>query len=58
VAAALVSACDEAIRAQNIGIVAALVETHNTESAALFEKLGYRADIPVHYYRKLSHPDA
>ena len=58
VAAALVTACDDAIRAQGIEIVAALVEAYNTESAALFEKLGYRADVPVAYYRKLSRPDA
>ena len=58
VAAALVTTCDEAIRVQGIEIVAALVETPNTESARLFEKLGYRADVPVRYYRKLSHPDA
>ena len=58
VAVALVTACDEAIRAQGIEIVAALVETPNLESARLFEKLGYHADVPVCYYRKLSHPDA
>ena len=58
VAAALVRACDEAIRAQGIEIVAALVESHNLESANLLEKLGYRADVPVRYYRKLSHPEA
>jgi len=56
--AALVSACDAAIRARGIEIVCALVETGNTASASLFEKLGFRADVPVLYYRKPSHPGA
>ena len=58
VGAALVSACDAAIRAQGIEIVCALVETGNAASAALFEKLGFRADVPVLYYRKPRHPGA
>ena len=57
-ASALVKACDEAIRAEGIEIVAALVEEGNIASAKLLEKLGYRADVPVKYYRKLTHPDA
>jgi len=57
VAAALVRSCDRAIRAQGIGIVAALVEEENTASATLFAKLGYQADVPVTYFRKLDHPD-
>lgn len=57
VAAALVRSCDRAIRAQGIGIVAALVEEDNTASAALFAKLGYQADVPVKYFRKLDNPD-
>ncbi len=52
IAAALVTACDTAIRGHGIGIVAALVESDNTASAAFFEALGYRADVPVHYFRK------
>jgi len=58
VAAALVSTCDAAIRACGIEIVAALVETHNAASIALFERLGYHADVPVLYFRKLSQPGA
>ena len=57
VAAALVTSCDRAIRAQGIGIVSALVETENTASAVLFERLGYRSDVPVRYFRRLDHPD-
>lgn len=53
IAAALVSACDTAIRNHGIGIVTALVEWDNAASAALFEALGYRADVPVRYFRKL-----
>ena len=58
IGAGLARACDEAIRAHGIEIVAALVEKDNITSAELFEKLGYRADVPARYYRKLSHPDA
>jgi len=58
VAAALVKACDTAIRAEGIDIVAALVEVDNPASAALFRKLGYSDEISVHYFRKLSHPEA
>ena len=58
IAAALVTTCDTAIRAQGIGIVTALVELGNAASAALFEGLGYRADVPVLYFRKLDRPGA
>ena len=58
IAAALVKACDTAIRAHGIGIVTALVEWDNAPSAALFESLGYRADVPVRYFRKLGGPSA
>ncbi len=58
IAAALVTACDTAIRAEGIEIIAALIEPENVASIALFERLGYRADVPVVYYRKLSRPDA
>jgi ribosomal protein S18 acetylase RimI-like enzyme len=57
-AIALVKACDAAIRARGIEIVAILVEPENAASTALFEKLGYQNDVPARYYRKLSHPDA
>ena len=58
VGSALVSACDAAIRRYGIEIVAALIEPDNAVSAVVFEKLGYRADVPVRYYRKLSRSDA
>ena len=58
VAARLTQACEAAFAARGIGIVAALVEPENAVSCALFEKLGYRTDAPVRYYRKLSRPDA
>jgi len=54
VAAALVTACDTAIRAEEISIVCALVETGNAASAALFRRLGYADDTPVAYFRKKS----
>ena len=54
VAAALVQACDVAIRATGIGLVAALVEADNEASAALFRKLGYTDAIEVRYFRKVS----
>lgn len=58
VAAALVTACDTAIRAKGIEIVAVMIEPENRASKGLFEKLGYRADVPVIYLRKLSRQDA
>jgi ribosomal protein S18 acetylase RimI-like enzyme len=58
VAAALVSACEAAIRAHGIEIVAALVETTNVASRALFEKLGYSDEIRIRYFRKASRPGA
>ena len=58
VAGTLVSACDSAIRAAGISIVAALVEEQNVASAAVFRSLGYSDAVAVHYFRKLSHPDA
>lgn len=57
-ASRLVQACDAAIRGLGIEIVTVLVEPANTASAALFEKLGYRADVPVRYLRKLTRPGA
>lgn len=58
IGAALVSACDQALRAAGMEIVAALIEPPNEASVRLFEGLGYRADVPVRYYRKLSRPNA
>ncbi len=58
IASALVSACEAAIRRHGIEIVAALIEPNNAVSAKVFEELGYRDDVAVRYYRKLSRPDA
>ncbi|MCH7808367.1 MAG: GNAT family N-acetyltransferase [Planctomycetes bacterium] len=57
IAVLLGSACEVALQAEGIEIVAALVDPDNAASDALFRKLGYRADVPVRYYRKLSRPD-
>ena len=58
IAEALVRVCEAAIRALGIEIVATLVEEPNDASCKFFEKVGYHADVPVRYYRKLSHPGA
>lgn len=58
VATALVRACEAALWSHQIGIIAALVELENDASAAFFEGLGYRCDVPVRYLRKLSHANA
>jgi len=57
VASSLVAACEKALRVSGIEIVAALIEPENTVSCALFERLGYRNDVPARYYRKLARPD-
>ena len=57
-ASRLVAACDLAVRNLGIEIVTVLVEPTNAGSAALFEKLGYRADVLVRYLRKLTRPGA
>ena len=58
IAEKLVSACEDALRAQGIDIIATLVMPDNESSCSLFEKLGYRTDVPARYYRKLSRPEA
>ncbi len=55
---ALAKACDAAIRAGGIEIVAAFVEEGNEASMRLFRDLGYKSDVPVKYFRKLDRPDA
>ncbi len=55
IAQGLVSACDTAIRAHGIDLVAALVETHNHSSASLFRRLAYE-ELPVFYFRKPNPP--
>jgi len=57
-ASRLVQACDVAVRRLGIEIVTVLIEPTNTASAALFEKLDYREDVPVCYLRKLTRPGA
>lgn len=57
IARKLAEVCDEAIRSEGIEIVAALIEPDNHASIALFEKIGYCADVPARYFRKRSHPD-
>lgn len=52
IAARLVSCCDTAIRRQGIGLVAALVETPNSASAAVFRKAGFSDEVSVLYFRK------
>ena len=52
VASRLMDACEGAFQALGIDIYAALVEINNEPSARLFERAGYRRDIPVHYFHK------
>jgi ribosomal protein S18 acetylase RimI-like enzyme len=54
VAAALVRECEKAIRARGIEIITALIEPASEASAALFARLGYREDVPVRYFRKVT----
>ena len=48
----LIVACESAMAALGIEIFAAMIEHGNDSSVAVFEKAGYVADVPVHYYRK------
>ncbi len=57
VAKRLLLACEAALGELGIEIVAALIEHGNEASVAAFESVGYRADVPVHYYRKLRRSD-
>jgi len=57
IARRLIAACEHALHEQGIEIVAVLVERANPASARLFAAAGYAADVPVHYFRKLSRPD-
>jgi len=56
IAAQLVCACEEAIRARGIEIIGALVEQGNGASIEFFEHVGYRNDVPARYFRKLDRP--
>ncbi len=53
----LLRACEMTLEQCGIEIIAALIEEGNSPSIALFERGGYLADVPVHYYRKLRRPD-
>lgn len=53
----LLTACEQALHAQGIGIIAALVERGNEASAAFFRAAGYATDVPVYYFRKRAYPD-
>ena len=53
----LLGACERALRAAGIEIVAALVEQGNEASCRVFEQAGYLTDVPVHYFRKPDRPD-
>ncbi len=53
----LLEACERALRAAGIEIVAALVEHGNEASRRAFERAGYLTDVPVHYFRKPDRTD-
>ena len=57
VARRLMAACEQALYAEGIGIIAGLVETENTASAKFLADAGYVTDVPVHYFRKRTRPD-
>jgi len=57
VARQLIEACERAFRDLGIEIFAALVERHNTVSATVFQRTGYKDDIPVHYFHKRLGPE-
>lgn len=48
----LIATCESALVELGIEIHAALIDVGNDASVAVFEKAGYVADVPVHYYRK------
>ena len=57
IARRLIEACEQALYAQGIGIIAALVEAGNPLSSAVFAAAGYVTDVPMHYFRKRTRPD-
>ena len=58
-AARLIAAAEEVLRAQGMQIVAALVESDNPTSWALFRKAGYvEIDPGIHYLTKRDSDDA
>lgn len=54
IARALVEACEAWLFAQEVPIVAALVEGPNIDSQALFSACGYERDDSLVYFRKLT----
>ena len=51
--ARLIAAAEEVLREQGIGVIAALVESHNRASLALFQRMGYvDAGAGIHYLSK------
>ena len=58
-AARLIAAAEETLREQDIYIIAALVESDNPASLALFQKVGYvESDPGIHYLTKRDSEDA
>lgn len=57
VATALIYACEAALHQIGIEIIAALVEPDNEASMKFFERLDYKTDVPVQYFRKLRRDD-
>lgn len=52
----LIQAAEEALEAQGIEIIGALIEADNARSRALFEQAGYQARPHIHYFSKRKHP--
>ncbi|MDY6876135.1 MAG: GNAT family N-acetyltransferase [Chloroflexota bacterium] len=58
-AARLIAAAEETLREQDIHVIAALVESDNPASLALFQKMGYAEIEPgIHYLTKRDSNDA
>jgi N-acetylglutamate synthase len=58
-AARLIAAAEETLREQDIHVIAALVESDNPASLALFQKVGYvEGDPGIHYLTKRDSEDA
>jgi ribosomal protein S18 acetylase RimI-like enzyme len=58
-AARLIAAAEETLREQGIHVIAALVESDNPVSLALFRRLGYaEIDSGIHYLTKRDSQDA
>jgi N-acetylglutamate synthase len=58
IAARLVETCEMELERDGIEIIAALIEAGNNASGRVFEKMGYKTDVPVKYFRKLARPEA